>query len=90
MCDYSSLNPSASPLRKSVLGRELQRKSLNYNVSRQLVHMNTTHTHFHFKRETELHAMLLTFTYISTAIQAADAQTILLLLEGLGRPVFSD
>jgi hypothetical protein len=33
---------------------------------------------------------LLTFTYISTAIQAADAQTILLLLEGLGRPVFSD
>jgi len=30
----------------------------------------------------------LTFTYISTAIQAADDQTILLLLEGLGRPVF--
>jgi hypothetical protein len=37
--------------------------------------MNTTHTPFHFKRETELHAMSLTFTYISTAIQAADAQT---------------
>ena len=52
-------------------------------VSRQLVHMNTTHTPFHFKRETELHAKSLTFTYISTAIQAADAQTILLLLEGL-------
>jgi hypothetical protein len=34
--------------------------------------------------------MSLTFTYISTAIQAADAQTILLLLEGLGRPVFCD